>query len=273
MLCVCLCFGCRADQDNPDALSLLGAAFVLAEAQCRSRVGLPQNGRSFSSSFEAVSEFSPYYIVPQNYQGAASHELSTSVVRTGTNAHRGFIYGATSCAFGNCNHRGYPTVQMHKTPGSFRAMTFIEFYAYLSMTIPQGQWFSFATFSADASDNWNRTVLVNLSSIQGGGNYLHLMHVPYQGQAGWTYQVNDSNPVAFPQNQWVKISVCLDFHPDTGSARLWQNDVLVSSAPVRGGCGALEQAHFGLYASPGLSAGTIYNDDLTISEVSACPKS
>jgi hypothetical protein len=50
------------------------------------------------------------------------------------------------------------------------------------------------------------------------------------------------------------------------------NDVLVSAAPVSGGCGVLEQAHFGLYAPPAISSGVIYNDDLQIREVSVCPK-
>ncbi len=98
------------------------------------------------------------------------------------------------------------------------------------------------------------------------------MHVPYQGQSNWSYQISDqTNPLAFPTGQFVKISVCLDLHPDTGYAKLYQDGTLVSTAAVRGGCGVLEQAHFGLYASPGNSSGTIYNDDLTIREVSACP--
>ncbi len=246
---------------------------LIQYAACQSRAGRPQASRSFQTGFESIDDFSGYYLVPQNYQNAATHELSTAVVRTGASSHRGNIYASVSgCSGGNCNHRGYPTVQLHKRPGSFAGMVFIEFWANLSMSIPQGQWFSLATFSADDSDLWTRTVLVNLASIRNGGNYLHLMHVPLQGRSDWLFQVDDANPVAFPQNTWVKVSVCLDMHPQTGSARVWQNDVLVSSADVRGGCGVLDQAHFGLYASPGLSAGNVYNDDLTIQEVAACPK-
>ncbi|WP_244245333.1 hypothetical protein [Leptospira kemamanensis] len=54
-------------------------------------------------------------------------------------------------------------------------------------------------------------------------------------------------------------------------AKVWVDSTLVSTANVSGGCGVLEQAHFGLYASPTLSSGSIYNDDLRIQEVSVCP--
>ena len=52
---------------------------------------------------------------------------------------------------------------------------------------------------------------------------------------------------------------------------MWQDDILVSTAEVRGGCGLLEQAHFGLYAPPDVTSATVYNDDLTIREVAVCP--
>lgn len=52
---------------------------------------------------------------------------------------------------------------------------------------------------------------------------------------------------------------------------LWMDGTLISTANVSGGCGVLEQTHFGLYASPTVSAGAIYNDDLRIEEVSVCP--
>jgi hypothetical protein len=44
-----------------------------------------------------------------------------------------------------------------------------------------------------------------------------------------------------------------------------QNDDLVARATVNGGHGRLEQAHFGMYAIPSLTAGTVCNDDLKIS--------
>lgn len=253
------------------------AAALVMNAQCNDRAQRAQASRSFATSFESISDFSGFYIVPQNYQNASSHDLKSAaqggLVRTGTNAHAGWIFASgPNCASGiNCNHRGYPTIQLHKrASGGFSGITFTEFYVNLNMTLGSGQWFSFVTLTPDASDLWTRTVLVNVGRVTGSSqNVMHLMHVPNQGENGWTYQ-NMTN--AFPMNQWVKISICLNLNPANGEAKVWQDDVLVSSAPVRGGCGVLEQAHFGLYAHPGISSGTIYNDDLTIQEVSVCPK-
>ena len=84
-------------------------------------------GRVFSTSFESVGDFAGFYIVPQNYMGTTSHDLSTEQVRSGTYAHKAWIYGANPPPppGGNTNHRGYPTVQFQKTAGaatSVRAM-------------------------------------------------------------------------------------------------------------------------------------------------------
>jgi len=253
---------------------------LLASAQtdsCASTQTRPQANRSFSTSFESISEFNGFYIVPQNYEGVDTHGQTTAIVRTGTYAHQGTINGAgPSCPPSvNCNHRGYPTIQMHKTSqGGFNGTVFAELYVYLNMTVASGQWFSFATFSADASDDWSRVVTVNVGNLNlGSTNFVHLMHVPHQGESNWIYQTSQTNGnVAFPFNQWVKLSVCINFDRSRGYAKVWQNDVLVSSADVRDGCGVVQQTHFGLYAYPAISSGTIYNDDLTIQEVSVCPK-
>ncbi len=247
----------------------------LVVAGCVSSASKAQAGRSYSTGFEQLSDFNNFYIVPQNYQNTATHQLSASVVRTGSSAHQAQILarGPTCPVWQNCNHRGYPTIQLHKTAaGGHSGMLLIEFYVYMTgFTINNNDWVSFATFSSDASDAWTRVVLVNLGHLNNSASvFTTLMHVPLMEQSGWTYQT--TNPVdAFPMNAWNKISVCLNLSPTNGSAKVWQNGTLVSSAPVQGACGILQQAHFGLYASPTLSAGTMYNDDLTIQEVSACP--
>ena len=69
--------------------------------------------RQFKSSFESSDDFSGFYITPQKHLGTTSHELSDSIVRTGTYAHKAWIDGANqaSSPLTNNNHRGYPTVQ------------------------------------------------------------------------------------------------------------------------------------------------------------------
>ncbi len=218
--------------------------------------------RVFSTSFERVSDFDGFYITPQNYKGTSSHELSEEQVRSGRFAHKGWIYGQNrrSTWLTNNNHRGYPTIQLYKLPGgAFQTPVMIEFWVWLDMEIKPGEWFSFATLDYTTRDTWD-PVLVNLSD-QG---VVHLMHVPTNSKAEYTFQTED---IKFPMREWVKLSVELHFDEEEGYARLWQNDVLVSEAPVRNGNGLFTQAHFGLYAPPSMTSGVIYNDDLVITEL------
>jgi hypothetical protein len=92
------------------------------------------------------------------------------------------------------------------------------------------------------------------------------MHVPVQGGQDWIYQ---TDTLMFPQGQWVSMKVYIDTRPHIGYAKVWQNGILVSYAVISDGNGKLAQAHFGLYAAPSISSGSIYNDDLEIREVTS----
>ncbi|MEQ8351895.1 MAG: polysaccharide lyase [Leptospiraceae bacterium] len=233
--------------DGLDAPALLALAF---------------SGREFRTSFESLSEFDGSYIVPQNYQSAASHELSTERLVSGTSAHKGWIYSTAADS-----HRAYPTVQFHKLEGgSFTGLVYIELQVYLQdIVIPtgSGHWFSFITVARRTEDAFWDGVLVNL----GYEGIVHLMHVPTVGKKEWTYQSTD---LFFPQNQWVKLGLCLSMDSENGFARAYQDGVLVSAAPVSG-FGDVPQVHFGLYAHKDMNQGIIYNDDLLIKEVLFCP--
>jgi hypothetical protein len=132
------------------------------------------------------------------------------------------------------------------------------------MNFEPGEWFSFMTLTPDSTDNWARTVLINLSDE----NIVHLMHVPEQGEGVRLFQTSS---IKFPMKEWVKLSVCLDLDPVDGYAKVWQNGTLVSHAKVNGGNGKLAQAHFGLYAPPSMSQGVVFNDDLLIRENTCSP--
>jgi len=228
--------------------------------------------KSFSSGFETVADFSSYFSTPQPYLNTSTWTLQTSVVHSGTSAFMGTITGANPAGTDSVNtnnHRAYPTLQFHKgITGMFHTPVMVTFWVYLTATLSAGQWFSFATFVSDTSDTWNRTVLLNLSD----SGYVNFMHVPYQEQA---VLVKNNTTVPFPYNQWVQFQVYLDFTPDAsdasgaprGYAMAWQNGTLISSARVGGMNGVLAQAHFGLYAPPALASATVYNDDLSVVEV------
>ena len=225
--------------------------------------------RSFTTSFEDVADFDSFYLTPQGHLGTTYHELSDVVVHSGEYAHRSWITGANppSTSSENNNHRGYPTVQLQNTPmGSFESPVYITFWVWLDMSLEaheagEDDWFSFATFTDDTSDSWSRTVLVNLSH----DGFVHLQHVPRQGQQEHVYQTTS---LLFPQREWVELRVFLDFTND-GYAKVWQNGELVSHANVERTKNRLSQAHFGMYCSPQIASGVVYNDDLSIEMVSA----
>ncbi len=223
--------------------------------------------KEFKSSFENVEDFSGFYLTPQDYQGTSFHELSDTIVRSGTYAHRAWIDGANPPSITtNNNHRGYPTVQLQKTTeGVFKTPAYVTLWVWLDMELQQSNnggeedWFSFATFTDDESDNWAETVLVNLSKE----GFVHLMHVPTQGKKEYIFQ---TNTIAFPQKEWVELTIYLDFSSN-GYAKVWQNGTLVSHAKVEKAKNQLAQAHFGLYCPPQMVKGVVYNDDLWIREV------
>ena len=244
--------------------TLILASFIMCEKQENPNV---TTHRIFTTSFETADDFANFYIVPQNYLNSSSHQLSTEVVHSGTFSHKAWIYGANpeSTATQNNNHRGYPTIQFQKTTdGVFHTPCYISFWVWVDMDLtahtPENQWLSLATLTTDSTDNWNRTVLVNLSY----DGFVHLMHVPLQGQRDYLFQ---TTTVKLPIKQWVRIKIYLDTRPNIGYAKVWQNDTLVSYAKISDGNGTLAQAHFGLYAAPSVSSGIIYNDDLEIKEV------
>lgn len=255
--------------------------------------------------FDDLSEFNGHYIVPQNHMNSASHDLSTEKVKEGTKSHKSWMYGTNPVQSGvNNNHRAYPTLQMGITSlGTVKTMALIDMWVYTDIQLtsePEKDWISLATLTSYADNNWAHAYLVNLDK-----DYkLHLMHVPTYGVRGTEY-VNPS-AVPFPKDQWVRLTILVDYtsnnqwnHP---TIFVWQDEVLVTAskfnprltlsnfAPgwplpscldgwdgvdiqqAESLCGlvftnGLAQMHFGLYAPPLLSAGAIYNDGLTISEV------
>lgn len=218
-------------------------------------------GRIFSTSFESVADFQGSYITPPT--ATASHGQSAEQVRAGKYSHKGWIIAAAPVVPGqNTNHRGYPTVQLHKLPdGGFRTPCLVDFWAWLDMTFEPGEWFSLATLARRSSDEFWDGVLLNVSD-QG---IVHLYHVPTVGKGERTFQ-DVTAAARFPMRQWVHIQMLVDFDPVNGRAAAYMDGRLVSSALVQDGHGVLEQAHFGLYAPPTMSAGVVYNESLMIVE-------
>ncbi len=232
--------------------------------------------RSFETSFESEADFKNFYTVPPGDYDSY-HELSAENVYNGSFAHKAWILKAradNNDGLVYLPHRAYPTVQFHKTSnGVFRTPSLVTLWVNLNISLIDrtagsiDDWFSFITVSPDASDNWARTVVVNLTP----DGYIKLVHVPTQNEQQRIYQADSSNDpsgtLLFPQNEWVRLDLLIDFDPFGGYAKVWQNRTLISYAKVNGGNGGLAQAHFGLYAAAAIPSGVIYNDNLRIREV------
>lgn len=223
--------------------------------------------RTFESSFESVSDFDGFYITPTNHLLTSHHELNDSLAFSGNYSHKAWITGPNQPSYAgvNNNHRAYPTIQLYKTEeGAFTTPCYITFWVWLDMELNENSdgeddWFSFATLCSDNSDDWTRTVLVNLSH----DGFVHLMHVPNQDEQEHVFQTSE---IIFPQKEWVQLKIYIDFGEDA-YAKVWQNNQLVSHAYIDNVQSNLEQAHFGLYCFPQMELGVVYNDDLVIRTV------
>ncbi|MBL8993006.1 MAG: polysaccharide lyase [Spirochaetia bacterium] len=260
----------------------LGAAILwVLLASCGNIVGPNYTGslRSFQSSLESDADFQAFYIEnaanfgsAQSYVGGGDDPVAVD----GSKIHKAWILKANdsdnNSTSGYKPHRAYPTIQLQKTSGGiYRTPCLVTFYVWLDVPLQSrsgiNDWVSLATLTPDSSDQWVRVVVANVT-VDG---YFRLVHVPNQGEQIYTYQAGADNDPGktklFPWRKWVRVDIFIDFDETRGSAKLWQNQVLVSQAQVRGGRGALAQAHFGLYAGAALGTGRVYNDKLRIREI------
>ena len=223
----------------------------------------PASPRRFSSSFESLRDFDGMHFAGQPTVGQDS---ATDFVHSGRYSHKAWLLDTNQASSPtvNKNHRGYPTIQLWKTPGgSFRTPVRIVFWARIEGALHsrhplEDDWASLATFSCDSTDRWARPVLVNID----WEGRLHLMHVPNEGLK--VQQLADSTR-RFPFGRWVKVETRLVFGTH-GSVQVWQDDTLASTAAVDGCSDRLAQAHFGMYSPPWMKSLTVWNDDLAIRE-------
>jgi hypothetical protein len=261
-------------------------------------------GREFSTSFESVAEFSKFYIVPQNHRRSSNHDLSSEERVSGQLSHKAWIYAGNPVSdTENTNHRAYPTVQFAKSAlGIVKTAVLVEFWVWADIDLARSQgrsWFSLATFTSYDDIQWYRSYLINVDA-----DYrVHLMHVPTQGESA--ADIVKRAPISLPRRKWARITAYIDYGRSnrfqSPFIAVWQDGVVVAasrfsdrisldhvpkrSRPVclRGWdglsldqaetlcnlryVGGLAQAHFGLYAPPLLTSGTIFNDDLSVAEV------
>src|SRR6266850_1890997 len=195
------------------------------------------SARTFSAGFESLDEFAGMYVSPQT--ASTRHALVVSPRHSGRKAHCGWLTGpGTSADRDGPNHRGYPTAQLWRlSGGGFATPAVVDIWVWADVAMKYGDWVSFATLSADASDRWTRVVTVNLDP----GGWINVFHVPNQGEH--VAEIETHRP--FPMRTWVHLTITIDFDRRHGRVSVLQDNELVARARVNGGHGRLEQAHFG----------------------------
>jgi len=185
-----------------------------------------------------------------------------------TKHHKIIIIGANSAGV---DHKGFFTIQPHKTIGSHATPCNINLDIYVDCTLADGEYLDLATIGkttsgeifvpldSDDTSLWD-PVLVRLKS----DGFLYLMNVPALG--GET-RITQTTTETFPQKEWVPVRIYVNFDAVTGYVKVWQDGVLVSHALVSGGTGILPQYHFGVVAPYSVSRAIIKNRTLTVEEV------
>ncbi len=222
--------------------------------------------RTFKTNFTSVDEFPDFYIVPPgDYDTIHSLKSSPQPYHHAEIVKARDIDNESTPEY--LPHRGYQAYQFHKLPdGGFVKPTvtslFVRVGASLKTLPGIDDWISLFTMSTDSSDNWTRTILVNLSA----DGYLRLVHVPDQGQQIYVYQ-NSQPLLKFPKNRWVRLDLFLDVSSVVKQAILFQEGKVVSKASLINVSPILQQAHFGLYASARLPYGYVDNAYLRVNEI------
>ena len=235
-------------------------------------------GVNSSNPGGAIVEIEPIkrITIPSNnvndYQGyvvlnSTAISLSTEHSEDGQPSFKGEITGASGTNDQNLPHRGYGYIHLDELPvGPFRTPVKISFRVWLDITLQTrigtiDDWFSFATMGIDS--DWGGLFTVNLNT----DGYVYLQHVPVFGSQDENYQASaQNNGLRFPMQQWVALSIVYDGRPG-GKAEVYQDGVLVSKAYINSGNGFLSRVHLGMYASPAVSSGVVFNKSVVIEEI------
>ena len=190
-------------------------------------------GKQYFNGFESLADFKNQYIVPQNYKGTSSHDLSKENARFGKFSHKAWIYGTNPVVTGeNTNHRAYPAFQFSKTPeGVFMNRVLVEFWVWADFNImnsPNKNWISLATFTSYNDNRWSRAYLINVDH----NNFVHLMHVPNNEEH--IEDIYQTHSLRLPMKKWVKITSYIDYTTanrfSSPFIAVWQDGELVSAA-------------------------------------------
>lgn len=230
----------------------------------------------FQTSFETFLDHQNFdYVTPGTY--GTYQNIVTEAVLTGKYSHKAWMYqqnGPTNDVYSWERHRGYITVQFHKTLGGVingPMLHIVNVYADVLLlpagpALPSGapdinDWFSPATYSPNGGAEWNPV----MATVTDHTGILRLGHVPTFDQDILLYQ-NES--YLFQMKKWHRIAVFIDPHDTKGYCKMWLDGILVSYANLYNFKGRVSAFHGGLYCSPrcwkatdGITDGFVRNED------------
>ena len=205
--------------------------------------------RVFRTGFEDDADLAGFYSTPQSL--LTRHKVRRGGAHRGARAHVAWLTGASgSEPVDGPNHRGYPSDSAPEAPGRPVQLALPRSVLGSRRRLHRTQ----AGRVAEPRDTHPR----QLRPLVAGGDRQRRLgelaaSVPCPGSGPRRAHV-PAHRQAIPARQLGAHHDLADLDGQDGAAAVWQNGVLMSAAPVRGGDGSLDQLHFGLYAHPHLPA-------------------
>jgi len=175
-------------------------------------------------------------------------------VYDGEHSYVGWISGDS-----DANHRAYPVLHTDlPTPLINSFMVYLDAnYSEMSVT----EWIALGTWG-NADDHGGGEWALHTMSVR--DRMLEFAHTtPHSGE-----YIGPLPKPDFPVGRWVRLTVYVHYQGTDGFVQVWQDGVPMLRAQVsaltRAPGTKLSRAHWGMYASPTLRQGTLYNDEIQI---------
>lgn len=141
----------------------------------------------------------------------------------------------------------------------FKTPCLISLEVWTSILLAGAQWNSLATFCSNGTDAWDNVTTLNLDASR----VPYLMHVPRYEERAPLYQAK----LPLLKSGWSRLHTYLDYSPNWGYAKVFNEDKLVSAGRVEAGDRVLRQVHFGGYTDSSVASGFTRNRRIRIMEV------
>lgn len=200
--------------------------------------------------------------IPQDRVAAWTivNRQSGEPVFAGNYAYKGWITGTAGDL-----HRAYPT--LHTATPTPLVNTFFVYLDADYEKMSALDWIHLGTWgNYDAKTGSGRWAVHTMAVRDRKLEFAHTS--PFHGQ-----YIGPDSPAEFPLRRWVRLTVYMAYQETTGFVQVWQDGVPMLHASLPGlkeNPGTLlRTAHWGMYASAGVTRAVQYNDEIRICALKA----